>query len=155
VILSGREGTGKSKMCLEIASLCEEKDYMPYKVDGHADLEVNFESSKVLCILDDCRQLLDHPKKLTDLTSQKHIWFIFTCRGLESSKVKQMLKEIFKNIEILDLDDNLTKEEKRQILKLHMEANNITETSVQDMMNKFNTFPIIIQIFSIHTFCCF
>jgi MinD-like ATPase involved in chromosome partitioning or flagellar assembly len=26
VILSGREGTGKSKMCLEIASLCEEKD---------------------------------------------------------------------------------------------------------------------------------
>jgi MinD superfamily P-loop ATPase len=27
VILSGREGTGKSKMCLEIASLCEEKDY--------------------------------------------------------------------------------------------------------------------------------
>jgi hypothetical protein len=36
VILSGREGTGKSKMCLEIASLCEEEDYMPYKVDGHA-----------------------------------------------------------------------------------------------------------------------
>jgi nucleoside-triphosphatase THEP1 len=52
VILSGREGTGKSKMCLEIASLCEEEDYMPYKVDGHADLEVNFESSKVLCIFD-------------------------------------------------------------------------------------------------------
>jgi hypothetical protein len=44
-----------------------------YKVDGHADLKVNFESSKVLCILDDFRQLLDHPKKLTDLTSQKHI----------------------------------------------------------------------------------
>jgi Ran GTPase-activating protein (RanGAP) involved in mRNA processing and transport len=41
----------------------------------------------------------------------------------------------FKNIEILDLDDNLTKEEKRQILKLHMEANNITETSVQDSMH--------------------
>jgi replicative DNA helicase len=51
VILSGREGTGKSKMCLEIASLCQEEDYMPYKVDGYADLEVNFESSKVLCIL--------------------------------------------------------------------------------------------------------
>jgi MinD superfamily P-loop ATPase len=33
VILSGRKGTGKSKMCLEIASLCEEKDYMPYKVE--------------------------------------------------------------------------------------------------------------------------
>jgi hypothetical protein len=46
-------------MCLEIASLCEKENYMPYKVDGHADLEVNFESSKVLCILDDCRQLLD------------------------------------------------------------------------------------------------
>jgi hypothetical protein len=135
VILSGRKGTGKSKMCLEIASLCEEEDYMPYKVDGHADLEVNFESSKVLCILDDCRQLLDHQKKLPDLTSQKHIWFIFTCRGLGSLKVKQILEEMFKNIEILDLDDNLTKEEKRQILKLHMEANNITETSVQDSMH--------------------
>jgi hypothetical protein len=32
-------------MCLEIASLCQEEDYMPYKVDGHTDLEVNFESS--------------------------------------------------------------------------------------------------------------
>jgi hypothetical protein len=42
---------------------------------------------------------------------------------------------MFKNIEILDLDDDLTKEEKRQILKLHMEANNITETSVQDSMH--------------------
>jgi hypothetical protein len=42
---------------------------------------------------------------------------------------------MFKNIEILDLDDNLTKEEKRQILKLHMEANNITEASVQDSMH--------------------
>ena len=135
VILSGREGTGKSKMCLEIASLCEEEDYMPYKVDGHADLEFNFKSSKVLCIFDDCRLLYDHPKKLPDLTSQKHIWFIFTCRGLESLKVKQILEEMFKNIEILDLDDNLTKEEKRQILKLHMEANNITETSVQDSMH--------------------
>jgi hypothetical protein len=41
----------------------------------------------------------------------------------------------FKNIEILDLDDNLTKKEKRQILKLHMEVNNITETSVQDSMH--------------------
>jgi hypothetical protein len=49
------------------SSLCEEKDYMPYKVDGHADLEVNFESYKVLCILDDCRQLLDHPEKLTEI----------------------------------------------------------------------------------------
>ena len=39
VFLSGREGTGKSKMCLEIASLCEEKDYMPYKVDGYGDLK--------------------------------------------------------------------------------------------------------------------
>ena len=133
VILSGREGTGKSKMCLEIASLCEEEDYMPYKVDGHADLEVNFESSKVLCIFDNCRY--DHQKKLPDLTSQKHIWFIFTCRGLESLKVKLILGEMFKNIEILDFDDNLTKEEKRQILKLHMEANNITETSVQDSMH--------------------
>ena len=124
-------------MCLEIASLCEEEDFMPYKVDGHADVEVNFESSKVLCILDGCRQLLDHQKKLRDLTNQKHIWFIFTCRGLESSKVKQILEEmkLFKNIEILNLDDDLTKEEKRQILKLHMEVNNITETSVQDSMH--------------------
>jgi MinD superfamily P-loop ATPase len=48
VILSGREGTGKSKMCLEIASLCEKENYMPYKVDGHADLEVNFKLSKPL-----------------------------------------------------------------------------------------------------------
>jgi len=137
VILSGREGTGKSQMCLEIAFLCEKKDYMPYKVDGHTDLEVNFESSKVLCILDGCRQLLDHPQKLRDLTSQKHIWFIFTCRGLESSNVKQILEKMnsFKNIEILDLDNNLTKEEKRQILKLHMEANNIRETSVQVSMH--------------------
>ena len=137
VILSGREGTGKSKMCLEIASLCEEEDYMPYKVDGHADLEVNFKSSKVLCIFDDCRLLYDHQKKLPDLTSQKHIWFIFTCRGLESLNVKEILETIysFKNIEILDLDNNLTKEEKRQILKLHMKANNITETSVQDSMH--------------------
>jgi MinD superfamily P-loop ATPase len=38
VILSGREGTGKSKMCLEIAYFCEEEDYMPYKVDGHTEL---------------------------------------------------------------------------------------------------------------------
>jgi hypothetical protein len=137
VILSGREGTGKSKMCLEIASLCEKEDFMLYKVDDHADLEVNFESSKVLCIFDDCRPLYDHLKKLPDLTSQKHIWFIFTCRGLESSNVIQILKKmkLFKNIEILDLDNNLTKEEKRQILKLHMEANNITETSVQDSMH--------------------
>jgi hypothetical protein len=77
---------------------------MPYKVDEHTDLEVNFESSKVLCILDGCRQLLNHQKKLRDLTRQKHIWFIFTCRGLESSKVKQILEEMksFKNIEILD-----------------------------------------------------
>jgi predicted GTPase len=73
VILSGREGTGKSKMCLEIASLCQEEDYMPYKVDDHTNLEVNFESSKVLCILDGCRQLLDHQKKFRDLTRQKHI----------------------------------------------------------------------------------
>jgi MinD superfamily P-loop ATPase len=62
VILSGREGTGKSKMCLEIASLCEKENYMQNTVDGHADLEVNFESSKVLCIFDDCRLLYDHQK---------------------------------------------------------------------------------------------
>ena len=137
VILSGREGTGKSQMCLEIASLCEKENYMPYKVDGHADLEVNFESSKVLCIFDDCRLLYNHPKKLPDLTCQKLTWFIFTCRGLESLNVKEILEtmDLFKNIEILDLDNNLTKEEKRQILKLHMEANNITEASVQDSMH--------------------
>jgi hypothetical protein len=70
-----------------------------------------------------------------DLTSQKHIWFIFTCRGLESLKLNVILEKMFKNIEILNLDDDLTKEEKRQILKLHMEANNITETSVQDSMH--------------------
>lgn len=139
VILSGREGTGKSQMCLDIASLCDEEDYKPYKVDGHTGLEVNFESSKVLCILDGCIQLLDHPKKLRDLMSQKHIWFIFTFRNLKKLKVKQILEEMKsvkkKNIEILDLDNNLTKKEKRQILKLHMKLNNITETSVPDSIH--------------------
>ena len=51
VILSGREGTGKSKMCLEIASLFEENYYMPYKVDGHADLEVNLSLLKFYVFL--------------------------------------------------------------------------------------------------------
>jgi hypothetical protein len=59
----------------------EEKDYMPYKVDGYGDLKVNFESSKVLCILDDCRHLLDHPKKLT----------VFLCMfSLKLRKIVQM-----------------------------------------------------------------
>jgi hypothetical protein len=52
------------------------------------------------------------------------ILFAFMCNF---SICQQILEEIFKNIEILDLDDNLTKEEKRQILKLHMKANNIID----------------------------
>jgi hypothetical protein len=54
----------------------------------------------------------------------------------------------FKNIEILDLDDNLTKKEKRQILKLHMEVNNITETSVQEAYNP----PLHIKMQFLNTF---
>jgi hypothetical protein len=43
--------------------------------------------------------------------------------------------KLFKNIEILDLDDNLTKEEKRQILKLHMEANK-TEKCISHVLSE-------------------
>jgi hypothetical protein len=50
VILSGREGTGKSKMCLEIASLCEEEDFMPYKVNGHAVVSSNHAHGEVYSI---------------------------------------------------------------------------------------------------------
>lgn len=33
VIINGREGTGKSKICLELASFYDEKDYLVWQVD--------------------------------------------------------------------------------------------------------------------------
>jgi hypothetical protein len=59
----------------------------------HADLEVNFKSSKVLCIFDDCRLLYDHPKKLTDLTSPKYIWVFYAVifLGMFSLKLRKIV----------------------------------------------------------------
>ncbi|CAC5366792.1 unnamed protein product [Mytilus coruscus] len=135
VVIVGREGTGKSKICLQLASLFEQKDYLPFNVDQKslkttqiADLK----STKVMFIID---HSVHNPNKLDQMLDQLpevsdigHRRIIITCRHLQPlvRKILQRYK-LYNDKALIELDKILTVD-KRKILGVHMEVNNIAQS---------------------------
>ncbi|XP_063427434.1 uncharacterized protein LOC134710945 [Mytilus trossulus] len=144
VVIVGRKGTGKSKICLQLASLFEENDYLPYEVDQKSldsTQTADLKSTKVMFIIDhsvynqnDLGQILDQLTEVSGITRTK---MIFTCRHLEpfTRKILQRYK-LYNNKALIELDKILTVDDKRKILGVHMEVNNIVQSKDTEIFHK-------------------
>ncbi|VDI08506.1 Hypothetical predicted protein [Mytilus galloprovincialis] len=134
VVITGREGTGKSKICLELASCYDEKDYMVLKVDLSKNHSIYTDISNVLLIIDDQQYTQDSlntfMKDLVSVLPERNIQVVLTCMNLDL-KIVRNVPEIneLKSETFMDINSCLTPEEKEQILRRYMKENNIEVSS--------------------------
>ncbi|CAG2223747.1 unnamed protein product [Mytilus edulis] len=133
VVITGREGTGKSKICLELASLCDKKDYMVLKVDLSENHTVYTDMADTLLIIDDqhyTQNSLNVFMKHLPVLLENNIKVILTCRNSDLEIVRNV-QEInkLKSEAFIDINSCLTSVEKEEMLRSYMKANNISSSS--------------------------
>ncbi|XP_052103702.1 uncharacterized protein LOC127737209 [Mytilus californianus] len=132
VVITGREGTGKSKICLELASFYENNDHMIIKADLSENYTIytDIVHPLILLIIDDEKytqdSLNDFMKHHSQVLLKRNTKVILTCRNFDLDIVKSV-PEInkLKNEAFIDINSCLTAKEKEQMLKRHMKVNNI------------------------------
>ncbi|VDI28476.1 Hypothetical predicted protein [Mytilus galloprovincialis] len=139
VVITGREGSGKSKICLEIASIYDEKDYMVLKVDLSENHTIDTNIANALLIIDDQQYTQDSlntfMKHILPVLDTRNIKVILTCRNLDLEIVSSVQEIIpLKDVPFIDMNSCLTAEEKEKILRRYMKENNI-EISASKMSN--------------------
>ncbi|CAC5425520.1 CHL1 [Mytilus coruscus] len=132
VVIVGRKGTGKSKMCLQLESLFEETDYLPFKVNDILDLREitdmidDSKSTKILFWLDDSDYSPDSLDKrlslLPEVSDNSKAKVIFTCTqtGLHLKKNILQKWKLYSDKAMIDLDNEaniLPLEVKKEILE--------------------------------------
>ncbi|CAG2198017.1 unnamed protein product [Mytilus edulis] len=134
VVITGREGSGKSKLCLELASCYDEKDYMIIKVDLSENHSTYTDIGNALLIIDEQQytedSLVVFMKHLLPVLTKRHIKVILTCRNLDLEIVRR-IPEInkFKEKVFIDMDSCLTAKEKEEMLRSYMKLNQVTSSS--------------------------
>lgn len=118
VVIVGRKGTGKSKMCLQLASVFLEKDYLPFRFDKSPDRNeiYNLESTKIIFILDQITIFDQRLDFLSEVSGNGKTKVIFTCRPEEISTLTGILQgnKLYCDNAVIDLDYNIpTLEEKK------------------------------------------
>ncbi|VDI68426.1 Hypothetical predicted protein, partial [Mytilus galloprovincialis] len=136
VVITGREGTGKSKICLELASRYDEKDYMVLKVDLSENYLIYTDISNALLIIDDqhyTQYSLNAFMKDLSVLPGRNVQVVLTCRNLEL-KIVRNVPEInkLKSEAFIDINSCLTPEEKEDILRRHMKKNYIAISASYD-----------------------
>ncbi|XP_076098301.1 uncharacterized protein LOC143068264 [Mytilus galloprovincialis] len=134
VVITGREGTGKSKICLELASHYDEKDYMVLKVDLSENHLIYTNISNALLIIDDQQYTQDSlnafMKDLVSLLPERNIQVVLTCRNLDLKIVRNVPEmNNLKSEAFIDINSCLTPEEKEEILRRHMKENSISSSA--------------------------
>ncbi|VDI35831.1 Hypothetical predicted protein [Mytilus galloprovincialis] len=134
VVITGREGTGKSKICLELASLYNEKDYMVFKVDLSENHTIYTDIGNALLIIDDKNYTQDSlntfMKHLLPVLLEINIKMILTCRNLDLEIVKRVQEiKTLKDEAFIDINKCLIPEEKEEMLRRYMTINNIATSS--------------------------
>ncbi|CAC5390508.1 unnamed protein product [Mytilus coruscus] len=122
VVIVGRKGTGKSKMCLQLESVFLEEDYRLLRFDKSPDRRkiADLESTKIIFILDDITILDQRLDFLPEVSGNSKAKVICTCRQVEMATLKGILqgKKLYSDNAVIDLDYNiLTLEEKKKILE--------------------------------------
>ncbi|XP_076098303.1 uncharacterized protein LOC143068266 [Mytilus galloprovincialis] len=130
VVITGREGTGKSKICLELASIYDEKDYMVLIVDLSENHSTYTDIANALLIIDDQQYTHDSlnafMEHLLPVLDARNIKVILTCRNLDLEIVSSVQEIIpLKDKPFIDMNNCLTAEEKENILRRYMKENNI------------------------------
>lgn len=143
VVIVGREGTGKSKISMQLASFFEQKGYHPFAVDQKSlktTQTADLKSTRVMFIIDhsvynpnELGQILDQLPEASDIS---HAKIIFTCRHLQPS-TRNILQRynLYNDKALLELDKILTVDEKKNILGVHMKVNNITQSKDTELFD--------------------
>ncbi|CAC5392564.1 unnamed protein product [Mytilus coruscus] len=151
VVISGREGTGKSRICLELASCYEKHDYMIMKVDLSENYTIYTDIADALLIIDDEKYSQDYindfMKHHSQVLLKRNIKVILTCGNLNSDIVRS-LPEInkLKKEAFIDINSCLTAEEKEKMLNQYMKVNNIAKSASNE--SNFKN-PIILTDLSV------
>ncbi|VDI28480.1 Hypothetical predicted protein [Mytilus galloprovincialis] len=134
MVITGREGTGKSNICLELASCYEEKDCMIYKVDLSENYTIYTDMVDTMLIIDDQQYTQDSLNVFMvhslPVLQERNIKVILTCRNLDLDIVRGV-PEInkLKNEAFIDINNCLTYVEKEKMLRSYMKMNNVTSSS--------------------------
>ncbi|CAG2209351.1 unnamed protein product [Mytilus edulis] len=116
VVITGREGTGKSKICLELASIYDDKDYMVLTVDLSENYTIYTDIANALLIIDDHQYTQDSLN-----TFMKHLYQYLDLEIVSSvSEIIPLKGEPF-----IDINSCLTPEEKEEMLRKYLKENNI------------------------------
>ncbi|XP_052072075.1 uncharacterized protein LOC127710315 isoform X2 [Mytilus californianus] len=137
VVITGREGTGKSKICLELASFYDEKDYMVLKVDLSENHSIYTDIGNALLIIDDQQYTQDSlnafMKDLLPVLPKRNIQVILTCRNLDLKIVRNVPEmNKLKSEAFININNCLTPEEKEEMLRRYMKENNIASSASYD-----------------------
>ncbi|XP_076098302.1 uncharacterized protein LOC143068265 [Mytilus galloprovincialis] len=130
VVITGREGTGKSKICLELASIYDDKDYMVLTVDLSENYTIYTDIANALLIIDDNQSTQDSlntfMKHLLPVMIERNIKVILSCRYLDLEIVSSVSEIIpLKGEPFIDMNSCLTPEEKEEMLRRYIKENNI------------------------------
>ncbi|XP_071163602.1 uncharacterized protein [Mytilus edulis] len=130
VVITGREGSGKSKICLELASIYDEKDYMVLKVDLSENHSIYTDIGHALLIIDDQQYTQDSlntfMKHLLPVMLERNIKVILSCRYLDLEIVSSVSEIVpLKGEPFIDINSCLTPEEKEEMLRRYIKENNI------------------------------
>ncbi|CAC5425518.1 unnamed protein product [Mytilus coruscus] len=132
VVIVGRKGTGKSKMCLQLESIFEQTDYLPFEVKEILDLREitdmadDLKSTKILFSVDDSDYSPDSLDKrlslLPEVSDNSKAKVIFTCTQTGLPMIKNILKKwkLYSDKAMIDLDNDaniLPLEVKKEILE--------------------------------------
>ncbi|XP_052072079.1 uncharacterized protein LOC127710315 isoform X6 [Mytilus californianus] len=137
VVITGREGTGKSKICLELALFYDKNDYMIIKVDLSENYTIYTDIVHALLIIDDEKytedSLNDFMKHHSQVLLKRYIKVILTCSDLYLDIVKSVPEmNKLKNEAFIDINSCLTVKEKEKMLTKYMKVNNIaTSASIE------------------------
>ncbi|XP_076095650.1 uncharacterized protein LOC143066723 [Mytilus galloprovincialis] len=142
VVITGREGTGKSKICLELASIYDEKDYMVLTVDLSENYTIYTDIANALLIIDDNQYTQDSlntfMKHLLPVMLERNIKVILSCRYLDLEIVSSVSEIIpFTGEPFIDMNSCLTPEEKEEMLRRYIKENNIaiSAANVSNLVN--------------------
>ncbi|CAG2216622.1 unnamed protein product [Mytilus edulis] len=150
-VITGREGTGKSKICLELASIYDkhEKDYVVFKVDLSENQTISTNMVDTLLIIDDQQytqdSLHDFMEHLLPVLGERNIKVILTCRNVDLEivrrvpEINKLKEEVF-----IDINSCLTAEEKEEILRSYMKVNHVTSSS--SAVSNFRNLEIITDL---------
>ncbi|CAC5425547.1 unnamed protein product [Mytilus coruscus] len=134
VVITGREGTGKSKLSLELASIYNEKGYVIMKVDLSENYAIYTNINDALLIIDDKVYTSDSlnalMKHLLPVLLDKNIKVVLTCSNLDLETVRSVLeKDKLKDEVFIDINRCLNVDEKEKMLKRYLKTNNIATSA--------------------------